>query len=194
MAKHFFLVPGFKQKPTDREFLWLKKFLQAKGFRVTIVPVDWNFHVMSDYVRDFKKFYHTHKSGNDYVLGFSYGAVITFLTAQELKPKKIYLCSLSPDFREDLRVMSPWMRRLTGRKRRLDAKKRSGRAIAKNLSVPSAVFYGEVEGKRYPQLKRRCEETVRLAKHSALVVVSNAPHRIDHPNYIEALKKEFRNL
>lgn len=147
---------------------------------------------MSDYAEDFRRQYREQKSDDNTVLGFSYGAVIAFLTANECKPKRIYLCSLSPDFREDIGAMTPGMRKIVGSRRMTDAKKRSGKVLAKELSVPATVFYGETEAKKYPQLKIRCEETIASSKKkSKLVVVKEAPHKIDHPEYKKAIMNEF---
>ena len=192
--KTFFIVPGFRQDPRSRSFKWLKDFLTKKGFRVVIVPITWDRRVMSDHVKEFCMIYHTEKSNVNYVLGFSYGAVATLMTANQLKPKKIFLCSLSPDFREDFSAMRPWIRRYIGMNRVKDLKKRSAVAIAKTLKVPSVVFYGEAEGKKYPQLKKRCTETAMLAKKSKLVVVKDAPHAVYHPEYQRALKAELGKL
>ena len=79
----------------------------AKGFTVSLVPITWERATMTDYAVEFESFYEKHKANDNYVLGFSYGAVIAFITANKLKPKKIYLCSLSSDFKEDVRSMKP---------------------------------------------------------------------------------------
>ena len=191
IGKTLFLVPGFKQKASDSYFGWLVNFLDLKGFKVVCVPIEWNYRTMSDYVNDFKEFYLKNKTDNDYILGFSYGAVIAFITASELRPKKVYLCSLSSDFQEDVCDMKPWIQKMIGKKRMADIKKRSARDIAKNLDIPLVIFFGEKEGEMYPQLKMRCEETAKLAKNSKLVVVKNAPHDISYSEYREAIKKEF---
>lgn len=194
MTKTIFIIPGFKQKPRDKCFQWLENFLRQKGFNVVRISIIWDHHTMSDYVAEFKKQYNSHRTGNDYVLGFSYGAVVALISANELRPKKIYLCSLSSDFKEDIGAMKPWIRKLVGKKRIGDMKKRSGREFAKNLAVPSVIFYGETEGKKYPQLKIRCEETAKYSKRSKLVIVDNAPHKIDYPAYTKAIKDEFKSL
>ena len=152
--KTFFIIPGFRQKATDKQFVWLKKFLIEKSFKVILVPITWERKVMSDYVIEFEDFYNKHKGDENYILGFSYGAVITFITAQKLQPKKIFLCSLSPDFKEDLKNEKQWILNYIGKKRTIDAITRSGDSIAKNLTVPTIVFYGEKEGKQYPKLKK----------------------------------------
>ncbi|RJQ36692.1 hypothetical protein C4552_02245 [Candidatus Parcubacteria bacterium] len=187
--KTIFVIPGWQEKTSSRNYGWLIKFLKHKGFRVFGVPIKWKYRVVSDYVIDFKKFYREHRTGNDYFLGFSYGAVIAFMTAGEFKPKQLYLCSLSPDFREDRTAMKSWVRKLIGKRRFEDTRTRSARTIAQTLTMPTTIFYGAVEGRRFPQLKIRCEETAALAKRAKLIIVEDAPHKIDHPKYIEAIKK-----
>lgn len=189
--KKIFIIPGFKQKATDKSFVWLKKFLITKGFSVSLVPVTWERRTMTDYAAEFERFYEKHKAKDNYVLGFSYGAVIAFITANKLKPKKIYLCSLSSDFKEDVQGMKQGIVRYIGKRRIIDVLKRSGKKIAKDLVVPALVFYGEKEGRQYPQLKIRCEETVKLAMQAKLVVVKRSPHAIDHPEYMTAIKAQF---
>ena len=190
--KNLFLIPGFGQQATDKHFSWLVRFLQSKKFIVIRVPMKWKNKVMADYINQFKEFYIKNKSNNNYVLGFSYGAVIAFATATELKPRKIYLCSLSPYFKEDLIKMKPWTHKLIGKNRMADSKTRSGKRIAKKLITPTVLFYGEKEARDFPQLKLRSEETVKLSKNSKLIIVKKAPHDISNPNYMEAIKKEFK--
>ncbi|MBP6881689.1 MAG: hypothetical protein KBC35_03625 [Candidatus Pacebacteria bacterium] len=189
--KIFFLIPGFKEQASDEQYQWLIKHIQKAGWKVVKVPVEWNRTTLSKNARVFEVFFNTHKGRENRVLGFSYGAVITLLTANKLQPDKIYLCSLSPDFREDVDSMPVWLKKYIGKKRLLDVETRSGIVIAKQLSIPSVVFYGEEEGCEYPSLKKRCEEISLYAKNSRLVAVENAPHKIDHPQYIKALKNEL---
>ena len=189
--KKIFIIPGFKQGTTDKEFAWLKKFLIEKGFNASLVPITWERRTMADYATEFENFYEKNKAGNNYVFGFSHGAVIALITANKLKPKKIYLCSLSPDFKEDICNTKQWIVNYIGKNRVADSLRRSGKKIAKELTVPVVVFYGEKEGRQYPQLKIRCEETVTLARQTKLVVVKKSPHNITHPEYMAAIKAEF---
>lgn len=190
--KKIFIIPGFKQKATDKQFMWLKKFLVEKGFNVSLVSITWDYRTMTDYVLEFENFYKKNKVDENYVLGFSYGAVIAFITANKLKPKKIFLCSLSPDFKEDIPNMRQWVLNYIGKNRVADFLTRSGKKIAEELTVPATIFYGEKEGRQYPQLKIRCEETVKLAKQARLVIVKKSPHNISNSEYVVAIKAEFR--
>ena len=189
--KKNFIIPGFKQKPTHKSFVWLKEFLNQKGFEVVLVPITWERRTMTNYVSEFENFYNKNKTQENYIVGFSYGAVITLMTAEKLKPQKIFLCSLSPDFKEDVKYMSSFIRRYIGKRRVADCLRRSGHDVAKTLTIPAVIFYGEKEGKQYPRLKKRCEETAHLAKNATLVVVKDSPHDISHHEYVQAIKKQF---
>ncbi len=187
--KTFFIVPGFREQAKDKQYKWLVEFLEDKGVRVIKTPVVWNYKTLSENSEEFISFFNKNKSKENYVLGFSYGAVIALLTANLVKPKMVYLCSLSPDFLEDTKLITPLIRKYIGKKRYADVKTRSGIEFAKGLLVSSIVLYGEKEGEEYPQLKKRCEETSRLAKNSRLIVVKNSPHQIDFPEYVKEIKR-----
>lgn len=185
--KTFFVIPGFKQKTNDKNFVWLKKILVEKGFRVIIVPVEWRRTTLTDCAFSFEYFFNKNRSEENYVLGFSYGAVIALITAEKLQPKKLFLCSLSSDFKEDVSSMSDVVKRYIGKRRVDDCLTRSGKDIAKKLSIPTIIFYGDKEGIKYPQLKKRCEETAHLSANTKIVVVKNSPHDISFPSYKKAI-------
>ena len=191
MKKTIFTIPGFGDKVSEPQYKWMKSFFERHVFRVRPVPILWNYRVMSDYVDEFEKYYRKHKTAKNYVLGFSFGAMIAFISAQKILPDKLYLCSLSPYFKEDLHTLKPYWERLIGSHRLQDFQKFTAKKIGKALTVTTTIFYGEREAKKYPQIKVRCRETARYIKNANLVVVEDAPHRIDHPNYIQAIKMRF---
>jgi pimeloyl-ACP methyl ester carboxylesterase len=186
-TKTFFILPGFKEQASDTQYSWLVSYIENSGWHTIEVPITWNQRTLSQNAEDFIKFYDNHKTEQNQILGFSYGAVITLLTAEVLRSDHIYLCSLSPDFKEDIGDMSPWIRKYIGKRRYEDALTRSATNIARNLSIPTTIFYGEIEGNEYPSLKRRCEETATLAKRAKLIVVPNTSHRIDFLTYQKAI-------
>ena len=188
---NFFIIPGFRMQTTDKPFAWLVDFLLSKGFNVIKVPVEWNYKVLSQNAEDFVDFYLKNKGEKNYILGFSYGAVLAFLTANQLNPNKIFLCSLSPTFRED----RDWNKKIInyiGKRRFEDSLKIGARDIAKNLKISSVIFCGEKEADQYPALLKRCKEVAKLSPKSKLVLVEKAPHQIDFPTYVDAIKKELK--
>ncbi len=189
MSKTIFLIPGFKTQISDLLYRDLTSYLKSKNYKVHAVPITWNNQTLTKNAQEFISFYEGKKIKDSYVLGFSYGAVIAFMTAEKIKPVKLIMCSLSPDFKEDAKTMPVWLKKYIGVNRYDDTKTRSASKLAKSLSIETTIFYGEKEGVDYPQLKKRCEETAKLAKNSKLIMVEGAPHDISFPAYIEAIKK-----
>lgn len=170
----------------------MRPFFSKLGFDVKIFAADWEYHVMSDYISDFKDFYNKNKGTKNYLLGFSYGAMIALLTAKYLQPDRLYLCSLSPYFKEDMSTLRQDWRKKTGMRRCSDFLNHNFKQATKNLSIPTVVLYGAEEGVKYPTLKKRCEAAHKTLVKSKLVVVKGAPHKIDHPEYIKAIQSLFK--
>lgn len=186
-----FILTGFKQKKDNSQFKWMKPFFTKLGYEVKVFAADWNYHVMSDYLADFKKYYEANKGKKNYILGFSYGAMIAFLTAKETQPEKLYLCSLSPYFKEDMKKLRPDWQRKIGTRRIVDLKNHSFNRTVKEIKVPTVVLYGEAEGEKFPSLKKRCEAAHAALGKSKIIVVPEAPHKPDHPEYITSIKALF---
>ncbi len=146
---------------------------------------------MTDYIQQFEVFYRKYQTEENHVFGFSYGAVIAFSSAEKLEVDKLYLCSLSPDFCEDLIDMQEWIKKYIGIRRLRDCLRRSGRELAKQLSVPTVILYGEKEATEFPKIKTRAMETKELAKSVKVIEVKDAPHDISFPAYREAIEKIF---
>ena len=191
MQKTIFIVPGFRHDSTHTQYDWLTPFFQSIGFDVKKFNFKWDHKTMSDFTADFSKYYNKYKSQTNYVLGFSYGAMAGLITANELKPNELILCSLSPYFNEDIEKLKPWWKIYIGIHRSIDFKKFEAIKIAKKIIIPTTVIYGSREGEQYPQLKHRCEEVARLIPNAKLEVADNAPHKIDYPSYVATIKKLF---
>jgi esterase/lipase len=189
MPKTIFLIPGFKTQITDPLYKELVSYLEKKNYTVKPVPITWKNRTLTKNAEEFNNYFEKNKGKVNYVLGFSYGAVISLMTAKIIKPDKLILCSLSPDFKEDSKMMPGWLIKYIGVNRYLDTKTRSANNLAKSLDIETVILYGEKEGADYPQLKKRSEEIAKHSKKTKLIVVKNAPHDISFPTYIETLKK-----
>ena len=185
-----FIIPGFGHKTTDKWHKWLTPFFKKKGYKVIPVKVHWARRTLTDWTVDFEKFYLEHKAtgkrDKNYVLGFSYGAMIAFVTANKLRPDHIYLCSLSPYFAEDLKGLKKSWKDYVGKRRIDDFKKYKAKPLSKSLEIPATIFCGEDEG---DVCHIRCKEAAKLAKRAKLIMIPEAPHDISHPNYKTAIMK-----
>lgn len=116
MKKIAYIIPGYCESHLrQRGYDKIAKFFEERGIEPIHVEIDWEKNKpkrFSDYTKQFLDLYRKPKGTKVYILGFSYGATIAFLTASETRPKTLILCSLSPYFEEDLvRDMKPaWVR------------------------------------------------------------------------------------
>lgn len=193
MSKTFFIIPGFRHSANEDQYGWLKAHLKSQGFAVKTVEVTWNKTVMTDNVQQFKDFYAKHKADTNYVLGFSFGAMIAAISAPELKPDMLFLCSLSPYFAEDLPTLKPYWRKNVGHRRVTDFESISATDIAKRITSPTTVIYGGGEGIKFPRLKHRCIEAAAQIRGARLLVAPEAPHQIDFPSYQKAIKQALKS-
>lgn len=192
--KKIFIIPGFKQSTQDDQYSWMHTYFKKKGLVVQESNIHWDHKVMTDYVEEFSAYYTQHKGEKNYVLGFSFGAMIAIISAQVLQPDGLYLCSLSAYFKEDHPYVKPSYLKTTGKKRIDDFKHYKANEISKRLSIPTTVFYGTKEGAQYPRHKYRNEKTAELLENGKLIVVQDGPHRVDYPTYVEAIKKAFDTI
>lgn len=186
-ATTLFVIPGFKEKIEDKQYRQLKKLFVQKGFSVKMVPITWSYRCLSDWVLEFEDFFAQHKGEKNYVLGFSYGAMIALLAAKHVRPNKLFLCSLSPYFQEDIaKIPSRW-KSFIGKKRTQDFKNFSFAQAVDGLRVKTIVFLGSAEANKFSLLKARCEAAATLLPNAKLVVIKGASHDIGNTHYQQAL-------
>ena len=192
MTKTYFIIPGFWSQVSDSDYVWLVTYLTKQGYKVRGVPIRWSYRTVSQNAAEFLNYFNKHKTDHNYILGFSYGAVMGLITAKQTNPQVLYLCSLSPDFAEDATSMPEWIEGYIGKKRYQDTQNRSAQMLATELKSKTVLFYGEEEGKEFPALKNRSEETAKLAQNARLIVVKDTPHDIKHPEYQAVIKREIQ--
>lgn len=192
MSKAFFIIPGLTHQANEPQYRWLKNHVASMGYQPKLVPITWKRRTMSDYVQEFQTYFDEHRLEENHVLGFSFGAMIAFISAPKTRPEQLYLCSLSPYFSEDLPGLVQKEKRYMGKRRLQDFKHHRSHEIAKNIDCTTVIFCGEQEGSRFPDLKKRCQEVVNLIKTSTFVEPQNAPHQISFPSYVTALKAHIK--
>jgi pimeloyl-ACP methyl ester carboxylesterase len=193
MKKTIFVIPGRPHSADMPEYRALASLAKGKGYTVHVVPIHWKYRVMSQYVEEFETFFARHKGEHNTVLGFSYGAMIAYISAASLRPDVLLLCSLSPFFAEDFKTNRPeWEQVFKARMKRryADFLKISADTIARKLGKypHTHVLYGELEREIYPELVRRCERTARALSVQP-VVVSNTGHDMSAKNYQDCIKE-----
>ena len=188
MKPAFFIVPGFGHQATEEPYAWLRKHVKTLGYEPKLVPITWKYKTMTDHVAEFLNFFERHKSEQNFILGFSFGAMIAFISSPDTRPEHLYLCSLSPYFQEDISDMKNWWKRFMGKRRMASFKQYKSTEIAKRITAPTTIFCGEAEAIKFPSLKKRCEHVHNRIRSSQITFPENAPHQIEFPTYKQAIK------
>jgi esterase/lipase len=193
MKKIAFIIPGYSEsKKNNPAYVKIASYFKNKGIQSVIVDVNWKYKTISDYVEQFKGVYHKNKKYNEvYFLGFSYGAMISFISSVELKPKAQILCSLSPYFKEDFPYIREWWKRYIGQKRLADFRKTSFNDLARKISAKTIILAGDKEGK---EVDRRVKEANKRIRNSKLIIIPKARHKIGQKEYLEEVKKIIDKL
>lgn len=193
MSKIAFIIPGYSEsKKNNPAYNKIAGYFKAKGIQSVIVDMDWKYKTMSDYVEQFKQAYYKNKKGAEvYFLGFSYGAMVSFISSAELKPKVQILCSLAPYFKEDFPYIREWWKRYIGQARLADFHKISFNELSKKISIKTIILAGDKEGK---EVDRRVKDANKKIKNSQLIIIPKANHRIQQDEYLAEVKKVIKSL
>jgi len=188
MKKVAFLIPGFFDTTELLGYQEITKKLKSEGFEVVNANITWKFKTISDYIAEFIKIYTESKGNYNLVLGFSFGAMIAYLSAEQLNPDKLYLCSLSPYFKEDFNDPKANYEKYIGKKRLKDFKNYSFDEYIKRLHCEITLFLGDSE---IPEVVSRVELARSKLKGAKFIGIKNVDHDISKNNYFEAINNEI---
>lgn len=186
MAKIAYIIPGFYQDHKTSGFSKIASLFRAKGYKVVKVKITWKYKTMSDYVEEFKSQLQHNSSDTVAVLGFSYGAMIAAISAPQVQPNKLYLCSLSPYFKEDLPRIPKYWKTVVGKRRIADFESHSFTTLAKKITAKTTLVAGSAEHELVH--KRVNHAHKRLAK-SVVVTAEGAKHDIGQKEYVDTLEQ-----
>lgn len=182
--KIVYIIPGFGHSKSNKNYSKISSLF--KSTKSVVIDIKWKNKVFSDYIKYFEKQLIHKNSDEVYLLGFSFGAIIAFISASKLKPKKLFLCSLSPYFKEDLSKMKKSWKSWFGKKRIEDIQKYNFDKIAKNINSKTYILAGGKEGS---ELLLRSKKANMKIKKSKLIIMSNVKHNIFQKEYLEELRK-----
>ena len=184
MSKVVYIIPGFTEEVKLKGYQQAIKFFKSRNFKVIPIKITWKYKVMSDYVDEFFCQLSHKKSDDVYLFGFSFGAMIAFISATKLKPKMLFLCSLSPYFKEDLNFLKKSWKDGVGKKRIEDLKNFSFQKLAKEVNCKTLLIAGDKEPK---ELHKRVDDAHKKIRNSKLFMISNAKHEISQKEYVDKL-------
>ena len=192
MSKFAFLIPGWGESATSKSYKQIAKYFRQKGIKPIPIEIKWKRTTLSDNIEQFLKQFRNYKAERTYVLGFSLGAMIAFISSQQTKPQVQILCSLSPYFKEDLPYLKEWWRIGVGKRRLNDMKKHSFDKISREIKSETILLFGSKEVKQVYRRNRLAFEKLHCKKK--LIVIQDAKHNIRQKEYLTALKNIIEKI
>jgi len=185
MEKIIYIIPGYSEYTKEKKYKKIGSFFKKKRYDVKYIDISWKYKTMSDYVKEFEEKVLKDNLNNFSILGFSFGAMIAF-SSIKLKPKQLFLCSLSPYFKEDLPKIKPSWKSAVGKRMMKDVENFSFNKLVKKVNCKTFLFVGE---KEHPLVLERTKIAHKNLKNSKLIVVPNAKHDIGNENYLKVIEK-----
>ncbi|HYK07971.1 MAG TPA: hypothetical protein VEW42_00555 [Candidatus Eisenbacteria bacterium] len=193
-----FIIPGFRQKPTQIAYRKIAKFLKSEGYFPVPITIHWKETTISENTEYFLKavkkklLQKSHRLAQDkkekiYFLGFSYGAMIALLASTKIKVNGLVLCSLSPFFKEDLpKKISKNTTALQERRYKIFSTL-SARLLAKKVKAAQVcMLYGSDESK--PLIARVTKTFQHIPSNGKyLLSIQNVTHNIADKKYMTAI-------
>lgn len=195
--KTVFTMSGYDLHGTSTDKLvLLNNGLKNRGYNVVPVSIPWIGRTHTKYIKEFVNFYNQHKAEENIVVGNSFGAAVALMSAPEIKPSKLYLCSLSPFFEEDRGIYTDeYAISIFGKRRAQDFWSYSADTLAAQVThhkISTVVVYGEKERQTSPALVSRCKQTARAIHGAELIEIPDCPHNMSDTIYSTAMIEIIR--
>ena len=186
MERAVYIIPGLGESTKKSVYRKISGLFRDKDIEPIPVDISWKYRTMSDYVEQFRKRYQENFEREVYLFGFSFGAMICFISSIKIKPRMQFLCSLSPYFREDLRDLPSLSRKYFGKKIIKDLGGYSFNGIAKKVESEVVILVGSEEHKI---CLRRAREANKRLKNSKLKIIEGVEHDISQEKYLGSLEE-----
>lgn len=192
MKKIVYIIPGFKHSPLKKAYQDIARLFEERNFEVVLVKIDWKYKTINDWETQFLKDNYKEENPENYIFGFSYGAVISFLISTQKNINTQILCSLSPYFKEDLSSVPKSWKKQIGRRRVESFENIEMSSIAPKIKSKTYLLFGTKEHK---SVQSRANDTFkRLQTEKYLIPVKGSKHDIANPEYLKEIGKVINQL
>lgn len=176
-------VPGFDEHQQSRPYDVLLNELAAVGYDVRFVILDWQDTTQDDWVQQVQAVYENLDPAQTILAGFSFGAVTALLVAARRPPRELWLFSLSSLFAE---WSETWSDREASQGRLAECRQMRLGDIVQRVTCPVRIFAGELELKKWPDMKGAFDCVSRLAKCRSFVV-PGVGHAVETEAYVSTI-------
>lgn len=178
------IIPGFGESAKNSTYSAVKKEIKSLGYNIVFHQPKWKKNTIKKWLSDFKEFIKKFEKMNPIVLGFSFGAYIAIISAENFKFLKIISCSLSPYFKDDIKNLPPIAYKMLGQKRIRDF---ANYYFPKNLETPIIFLVGDKDMEIV--IKRSISAYKKYKGCKKIIKIKGAEHDLNNKSYIDEIKK-----
>lgn len=182
-TKVLYVIPGYRESTHTEGYQKIRKAAEQKGYKVKFWEPNWRYSTISKLVSEFSS---TKKDTEEInILGFSLGAMIGILSSEKLTVRRLFCCSLSPYFKDDLKKIPNIAHKILGKRRIKDF---STIQLPKKINSNIYILVGE---KEWPLTIARSKTTFSCikSKKSFFKIIPDTEHNISSKKYIDQIKK-----
>jgi hypothetical protein len=135
MKRKFYIIPGWRETCRRKQYQNLANKIRKQGYEVVFKNIDWNTN-LSKQIFEIEP--------NSVLFGFSMGALLARLIAQEQKCSLVIFASMTPLRHFKGGKQEKILREVIGKKMLVDIKNN----LDKKLKSPTVLIYGDKEGEQ----------------------------------------------
>ena len=189
-VKTVLFVPGFQESLTNwRDYPATIKAIEAKGYTVIFVAINWSRTTITNWVEELEKEYAKYDPATTILAGFSFGAMTAFMAAAKRNPSELWLFSLSPYFHEEIHLPSmkkSWLTQI-GHRRVSAFDEMVFADLLKKINAKILFFYGDQELPKWPDISHR-DEPIKQLRNAKVIIIRSAGHDVTDQHYIKAIQ------
>jgi pimeloyl-ACP methyl ester carboxylesterase len=187
--KTVLFVPGYQEAIRSRDYPSVIEAIEKQGYKVKFIAIKWSRTTIDDWTKELDAIYDEYNPQQTILAGFSYGAMISFVSALKRNPSELWLFSLSPYFAEDLKSknMKPsWLKNI-GHRRVTAFNNLNFQNLSKEIKCKTLLFVGRLEIDGWLVIDERSTAAHKYLKRSELIVIENVGHDVADRHYISEI-------
>lgn len=191
-SKIAFIISGYRESADQKVYRQIARAFAKRKIKPVGIKIHWKRRTMSEYVEEAGQQIQSYSVRDKYVIGFSFGAYISFMLSTRQKFKLQILCSLSPYFSEEIPGMKKRWKLFMGKRRMKDFSRNRYSVLARKVKSKTILFCGDKEGSEVARVASGVYKSISQMK--SLIILPGVKHNIRAPQYTARILNEISQL
>ena len=187
--RKLYIVPGFGESTRAKNYCDVIKHAREKDFFVIPITIEWDGDKsMDDYIKEVETQI-PDKNAGDVILGFSFGAYITYVISKKKVFDNYIFCTISPYFKENLKDLSEESKNYLG-KNLIDSLKK----YSIHQGNDSNVWFlaGEKDWESAIDVNKEAKKN--WSGRSKFILIEGAGHELGYKKYTKSVNEILTSL